>query len=313
MSGINAQAIKELRERTQAGMSDCKSALQEAEGDMEKAVEIILKKGLVKSAKRSGAIAAEGEVRASVSADKRSATLIEVNIQTDFAARNDLFRQFVGDALALAEKAKTPGADLGEEMLGGKKVSDVANELTARIGEKVAVRRWDRVSVGEGKHGVAHAYVHLGGKIGVVLVVETDSEAAVSHPEVVKFVDETAMQIAAMNPLVLRREDVNDELKTKQREIYEAQMREDPKPKPEAAWPKIIEGKLGKWYSEITLLEQESVVVPGNTIDKLRDAAGKAAGAAVTLTRFVRYERGEGLNKGPAGDFAAEVAKMAGG
>jgi elongation factor Ts len=312
MAGINAQAIKELRERTLAGMSDCKSALQEAEGDMEKAVEIILKKGLAKSAKRAGAVAAEGEVRASVSPDKRSATIVEVNIQTDFAARNDLFRQFVGDVLALAEKAEV-GSELGDQALGGKKVTDVANELTARIGEKVAVRRWERVSVPEGKSGLAHAYVHLGGKIGVALAVETDSDAAASHADVVKFVDDTAMQIAAMNPTSLRREDVASDALDKQKEIFEAQMRDDPKPKPQAAWPKIIEGKVNKWFSEIVLLEQESVVTPGQTIDKLREAAAKAAGGSVTITRFVRFERGEGLTKGEKDDFAAEVAKMAGG
>jgi elongation factor Ts len=312
MSGINAQAIKELRERTQAGMSDCKAALQESEGDMEKAVEIILKKGLAKSAKRAGAIATEGEVRASVSPDKRSATVVEVNIQTDFAARNELFKQFVGDVLALAETAAL-GSDLGELSIGGKKVTDVATELTARIGEKVAVRRWERVSVGEGKEGLAHAYVHLGGKIGVVLAIEVGSAEAASHPEVVKFADDTAMHIAAMNPLVLKRDQVSEEMVSKQREIYEAQMREDPKPKPEAAWPKIIDGKLNKWYSEIVLLDQESVVTPGQTVDKLREAAGKAAGTTLTLTRFVRYERGEGLSKGPQADFASEVAKMAGG
>src|SRR5262245_2350030 len=146
MSGVNAQAIKELRERTQAGMSDCKSALTEAEGDMEKAVEIILKKGLAKSAKRAGAVATEGEVRASVSSDKKAATIVEVNIQTDFAAKNDAFRSFVGDVLALAEKA-APGADLSTAKLGDKTVSDAATELTAKIGEKVAVRRWDRAAV----------------------------------------------------------------------------------------------------------------------------------------------------------------------
>src|SRR5262249_34057936 len=166
MSGINAQAIKELRERTQAGMSDCKGALTEAEGDMEKAVEIILKKGLAKSAKRAGAIATEGEVRAAVSHDKRRATMVEVNIQTDFAARNDAFRSFVGEVLAIAEQA-SPGADLGKEMLGGKTLSEVATELTAKIGEKVAVRRWEAALV-TAAHGVAHAYVHLGGKIGVI-------------------------------------------------------------------------------------------------------------------------------------------------
>lgn len=314
MAGINAQAIKELRERTQAGMSDCKSALTEAEGDMEKAVEIILKKGLAKSAKRAGASATEGEVRAVVAADRRSATMVEVNIQTDFAARNDAFRQFVGDVLSAAEKAPE-GADVAQLSIGGKPVADVATELTARIGEKVAVRRWDRVSIPQGKHGVAHAYVHLGGKIGVLVAVEASSQAVAEHPEVQKFVEDTAMQAAAMSPLVLRREEISEELKAKQKEIFEGQLREDPKPKPEAAWPKIIEGKFNKWYSEVALIEQESVEaasrgVTGMTIDKLREAAAKAAGGELTVTRFVRYERGEGIAK-KEDDFAAEVAKMA--
>jgi elongation factor Ts len=313
MSGINAQSIKELRERTQAGMSDCKSALVEAEGDMEKAIAIILKKGLAKSAKRAGAVASEGEVRAAVSGDKRAATVVEVNIQTDFAARNDAFKSFVGDVLAIAVKAPA-GADLSTQPLAGKTVADVANELTAKIGEKIAVRRWDRVEIEKGKHGLAHAYVHLGGKIGVVLGVETESPAAASHADFLKFVDDTAMQIAAMTPLVLKREQVSQDQIAKQKEIFEGQLKEDPKmASKEASWPKIVEGKLNKWYAEVSLLEQESVVTPGQTIDKLREAAAKAAGAGVTITRFVRFQLGEGVDKGPKDDFAAEVAKMAGG
>jgi len=312
MAGINPQAIKELRERTQAGMSDCKNALVEADGDMEKAVEIILKKGLAKSAKRAGAVASEGEVRASISPDKRAATVVEVNIQTDFSARSDEFKNFVGDVLCLAEAAPL-GADLTTSDLRGKKVSDVIVDLTARIGEKVAIRRWDRTEVPAGKSGLAHAYVHLGGKIGVVLALETDSDAVAQHAEVVKFADETAMQIAAMNPVALVREDIADETKAKQKEIFEAQLREDPKPKPESAWPKIIDGKFNKWFSEVTLTEQESVVVPGQTIDKLRQAAEKAAGGTVKIVRFVRFERGEGIEKPQGPDFASEVAKMAGG
>ena len=314
MAGINAQAIKELRERTQAGMSDCKGALAESEGDMEKAVEIILKKGLAKSAKRAGAAASEGEVRAAISSDKRRATIVEVNVQTDFAARNDAFKQFVGDVLGVAEQAPD-GADIGQQQLGGKPIADVATELTARIGEKIVARRWDRVEIPQGKHGIAHAYVHLGGKIGVLLAVETETAEIAAHPEVVKFVDDTAMQIAAMSPVALRREDIGDDAKAKQKEIFEAQLREDPKPKPEAAWPKIIEGKFNKWFSEAVLLEQESVEaasrgLSGLTIDKQRDAAAKAAGGAVTVTRFVRFERGEGIAK-KEDDFASEVAKMA--
>jgi elongation factor Ts len=313
MSAINAQAIKELRERTQAGMSDCKSALVEAEGDMEKAVEIILKKGLAKSAKKAGAVASEGEVRAAVSADKRAATIVEVNIQTDFSARSDEFRAFVGEVLEAAQKAKT-GADLSAETLAsGKTVADTAAALTGKIGEKITTRRWDRVEVPAGKHGLAHSYVHMGGKIGVILALETESDAIAAHAEVQKFADDTAMQIAAMNPLVLERSQVTADQVAKQKEIFEGQLKEDPKTAAkQAQWPKMIEGKVNKWYSEITLLEQESVVTPGQTIDKLREAASKAAGGKVTITRFVRYERGEGIEK-KQDDFAAEVAKMAGG
>ncbi|HSO00722.1 MAG TPA: translation elongation factor Ts, partial [Candidatus Nanopelagicales bacterium] len=229
MAGINAQAIKELRERTQAGMSDCKSALTEAEGDMEKAVEIILKKGLAKSAKKASAAASEGEVRASVSSDRRRATMVEVNIQTDFAARNDAFREFVGEVMAAAERAPL-GADIAQVTLAsGKTIADASTELTARIGEKIAARRWDAIEIPEGKHGAAAAYVHLGGKIGVIIGVETDTAEIAAHPEVQKFLEDTAMQAAAMAPVALRREDIADDVKAKQKEIFEAQLREDPK------------------------------------------------------------------------------------
>jgi elongation factor Ts len=311
MSAVTAQAIKELRERTQAGMSDCKNALVEAEGDMDKAVEIILKKGLAKSAKRASAVATEGEVRAAVSADKRAATMVEVNIQTDFAARNEGFQTFVTDVMQVAVAAKA-GADLYKEPMHGKTVAEVAAELTGKIGEKIDPRRWDRVEIASGKHGITAAYVHLGGKIGVILAVEAESEAVASHPEVAKFAEDTAMQVAAMTPLVLKRSEVAADLVAKQNEIFESQLRDDPKPKPQAAWPKIIEGKLVKWYSEIVLLEQESVVVPGKTIQALCDEAGKAAGGKVQLVQYVRYERGEGLQK-KEDNFAEEVAKMAGG
>lgn len=313
MSGISAQAIKELRERTLAGMSDCKGALVEAEGDMEKAVEIILKKGLAKSAKKAGAVASEGEVRASVSSDKRAATIVEVNLQTDFSARSDQFKEFVGQVLAAASKAPA-GTEAGALDLGGKTATDAAAELTGKIGEKIVARRWDRLEIPQGKHGLAHAYVHLGGKIGVILTLETESDAVAHHAEVHKFADETVMQIAAMNAQVAERAHVSADLIAKQKDIFQAQLQEDPKTAAkEAQWPKMIEGKLNKWYSEVTLLEQESVVVPGSTIEKLREVASKAAGGKVSIARFVRYERGEGIEKGAKDDFAAEVAKMAGG
>ncbi len=309
---VNASAIKELRERTQAGMSDCKAALEEAAGDMDKAVEVILKKGLAKSAKKAGNVAAEGEVKASVASDKRAATIVEVNIQTDFAARNEAFKKFVHDVHALAEKA-VHGTDLHQHKVADKTVGEMAIELTAKIGEKIAVRRWDRVEIGAGKHGVCAAYVHLGGRIGVVIAVEAETAAAASHADVQKFADDCCLQIASMRALVLKRGDVAAADIEKQKEIFQAQLKEDPKTAAkEAQWPKMIEGKVNKWYSESVLLEQESVVTPGQTIDKLREAAGKAAGANVVITRFVRFELGEGIDKGPKDDFASEVAKMAG-
>ncbi len=308
MAGIDVKAIKELRERTQAGMGDCKNALTEADGDIEKAVEIILKKGLAKSAKRAGAIAAEGEVRASVAADNRAATIVEVNIQTDFAARNEQFREFVGQVLTIAEKAPV-GQSLDEQPLGDKTVGETAIELGARLGEKIAARRWDRLAIPFGSQGLCHAYVHMGGKIGVVLAIEAESAEAAEHPDVRKLADDTAMHIAAMNPLALVREDIDEQLVAKQRDIFEGQLREEPKPKPEKIWPQIIEGKLRKWFAEVVLLDQESVVTPGKKFSELFKEVSQTATASVQLRAFLRYEKGEGITK-KEDDFVEDVGKM---
>jgi elongation factor Ts len=296
MANINVQAIKELRERTQAGMGDCKTALVEADGDMDKAVEIILKKGLAKSAKRAGAIAAEGEVRAVVAADGRSGVIVEVNCQTDFSARNELFTKYVAQVVEVA--LRTPkGAVLEEQKVEGKTLADIGIEIGAKLGEKVAVRRWDRLDLGSGKHGLCHAYVHMGGKIAALLVLECETEEAAKHPEVLKFVDDTAMHVAATGPIALRREQIAEDDAKKQREIFEAQLREDPKPKPEKMWPKILDGKIDKWFAEVVLLEQDSVVVAGKKVEALRKDAATAAAAGIALTGFARFERGEGLAK----------------
>jgi len=312
MAEITAQLVKELRERTQAGMADCKNALVEATGDMEKAVEIILKKGLAKSAKRAGAVATEGEVRAAIAPDAKSGVLVEVNIQTDFAARNDKFKTFVGEVTTVAAGAKS-GANLDEMKYpgGDKTVAAVRDELIAQIGEKISVRRWVKLDLAS-PAGAVHSYVHLGGKIGVLLEVAAESAAVASHSEFKKFIDDASMQIAAMNPLYIARGEIPKAAIEKQREIYAAQLREEAKPKPEQAWPKIIEGKLNKWYSEVCLIEQESVIVPGSSIDQVRAKTAKESGGNIELVRFVRFERGEGIEK-KADDFAAEVAKMAGG
>ena len=207
MAEVTASLIKELRERTQAPMSDCKSALVETAGDMDKAIEIILKKGLAKSAKRAGAAATEGEVRAEVWNEGKSGVIVEVNIQTDFAARNEQFKQFVGEVLTAVEVAPH-GTDAHTLPIAGKTVAEMATELTGKIGEKIHVRRWSRVEVAQGKHGIAHAYVHLGGKIGVVLTLETGTEEAAKSPLVSELADDLAMHIAATGPVALRRDEI---------------------------------------------------------------------------------------------------------
>lgn len=289
------QLIKELRERTQAGMADCKSALEEAGDDMEKAVEVILKRGQAKSAKRAGRVASEGEVRAEVFDGGRSAAICEVNIETDFSSRNDRFKSLV-DKVAAAVKQTEPGQDLAKLVFEGKSLEEHAHELTAIIGEKITMRRYDRLEIPAGKHGICAAYVHMGGKIGVIISLEAETQTAAGHEAVHTFAEETAMQIAAMQPIVLKREDLSQADVDKQRGIFEAQMREEANPKPEKVWPKIIEGKLAKWFSDVVLLEQESAQHK-KKIEELRKEASKAAGASIAITGFVRYELGEGIEK----------------
>lgn len=310
MTQVSMQHVKELRDRTQAGLNDCRGALVEAAGDLEKAVEIILKKGLAKSAKRAGAIATEGLVVARVAPDQKSAVLVEVNIQTDFAARNEEFIRFANAAAEAAASAKA-GADLGAQPLpnGSGTVEDARQALVGKLGENITVRRWDRVAIdGPGK---VHAYVHLGGKIGVLLAVRAGSAAAADAAPFEKFLDETAMQIAAMSPLYLSPSEVPAEAKRKQTEIFAAQLAEEGKP--EQARPKIVEGKLAKWLKEVCLLEQQSVLEAEKTVDDLRRSLSVGLGADIALTRFVRFQCGEGLEKPTGDDFATEVARMAGG
>lgn len=299
---VSMQLVKELRDRTQAGLSDCKSALAEAEGDMEKAVEVILKKGLAKSAKRAGAVATEGVVTARVAADGQSGVIVEVNIQTDFAARNPDFLAFVEAVLAVAEKTPADGDLLAAEYPGGGTVEDARAALVGRLGENITVRRFGKLTV---ENGLVHSYIHMGGKVGALLAIEAKAEA---RGDALKaFADNTAMHIAAMSPRYLTDSEVSADDKAKQIEIFEAQLREEGKP--EAAWPKIIEGKVQKWMKEICLLDQVSVIDSEKTVRQLEDEISKALGG-VTLKAFLRYERGEGIEK-KQDDFAAEAQRLA--
>jgi elongation factor Ts len=299
---VTMQQIKELRDRTQAGLNDCKVALSETEGDMEKAVEAILKKGLAKSAKRAGAVAAEGVVVAKVANDNLSGVIVEVNIQTDFAARNPDFNAFVEKVVEAAMVAKA-GADLSAEPFPGGEgsIEDNRQALVGRLGENITVRRWERVELGS---GLVHAYNHMGGKVGALLAVQTDNVG----DAVKKFADDTAMHIAAMAPRFLTPADVVQSEKDSQAAIFDGQLAEEGKP--EAVRPKIIEGKLNKWLKEICLLEQASVVDSEKTIKEQLRELSKSIGADVAVAGFFRFERGEGIDKAKD-DFAEEAQRMA--
>jgi elongation factor Ts len=306
MTQVNMQQVKELRDRTQAGLNDCRSALIEASGDMDKAVDIILKKGLAKSAKRAGAVASEGEVAAAVARDRKSGVLVEVNIQTDFAARNQEFKTFVKNVVDLASTLPAE-TELSARPYpaGGGSVEEVRQALVGKLGENITLRRWAKLSADS---GLVHSYVHMGGKIGVLLALELGDPSKAATPAALKFADDTAMQIAAMAPVYLAMKDIADDVRAKQVEIFGAQLAEEGKP--EAARPKIIEGKISKWAKEICLLEQMSVLETEKRIDQIRGEVAKELGCELTIASFVRYQLGEGIEKKKGDDFAAEVMKM---
>jgi elongation factor Ts len=307
MADIKASMVKELRERTQAGMNDCKNALVECDGDMEKAVEAILKKGIVKAAARAGRVAAEGEVATWISPDGKRGVIVEVNSQTDFVSRGDDFKNFVKAVVDVAIKAPA-GSDLGAQRYPGtdKTVDVVRQELVAKTGENCVVRRWAALEAKEA-NGLVISYVHAGGKLAVLVHAAGPGPKS---PELVAFVDNVAMQVAAMNPMVVSKSEITKPTVDKQNEIFAAQLKEEGKP--EQAWPKILEGKLTKWFTEVTLLGQDNVWdPPAGTVDKIRLELGKKLGGDVHIQAFVRFSLGEGIERAKE-DLAAEVAKTIG-
>jgi elongation factor Ts len=348
MAAITPAMIKELRERTSAGMSDCKNALVEAEGDLEKAVEVILKKGIVKAAARAGKVATEGEVATTVTSDGKKGVIVEINCQTDFVARGDDFKTFVKNVLEVASKS-AKGADLGAQTYPGsdKTIDVIRQEMVGRIGENIVVRRWDALEA-KNDNQVVTSYVHMGGKLAVVVAIEAPAGKR-GDADFKTFVENIAMQIAAMSPLVVQKDQLSEADVAKQRDIYVAQMKEEqdgikaqvaelegmsPEQrkeaadndaqfeaalkklkaglKPEAMWSKICEGKVTKWFTEVTLLGQEAVWDPtAGNIEKVRTELGKKLGGEVKIDRFVRFGLGEGIEK-KTEDLAAEVAKTIG-
>ncbi len=302
MAKASVQEIKDLMKATGVGMMDCKKALEEADGDTEKAIVILREKGLATQAKKSGRVAAEGIVTSVV--EGNVGAVVEVNIETDFAANNEEFKAFVA-AVAKTVIEKDP-ADLDALKAatisgGSKSVEETLQDLFIKIRENMVIRRFKRME------GVLVPYVHGGGSIGVMVKMDTDLPADKAF-EVGK---NCALQVAAMNPPYLNREAVPAEVIDKEKEIMMAQMAEDPKManKPEQVRAKIVEGKVGKYYTENCLLEQAYVKDDKMSVQKYIDAAAKELGGKIAITEYVRYERGEGIEK-KADDFASEVENM---
>jgi len=308
VAAITAALVKELREMTGAGMMDCKKALTATEGDMEKAVEFLREKGLAAAAKKAGRIAAEGLVTAKVEGKK--AVLVEVNSETDFVAKNAEFQQYVSD---VADQVMKSEAATIEELLAEKWLLDptltVEQELSekvARIGEKLSIRRFAKIDT----DGAVVAYIHGGGRIGVL--VEADTDAA-DKPEVAEALKNVAMQIAALRPQYVSRADVPGDFIEKETEILKAQIMNDPKEaaKPEKVIAGMIQGRIAKELKEFCLTDQVYVRAEDGkqTVGQYLAQVAKAAGAKLSIKNFVRFETGEGIEKKEE-DFAAEVAKQ---
>lgn len=303
---VTAKMVKELREMTGAGMMDCKKALTETDGDMDAAVEFLRKNGEAKAVKKAGRIAAEGIVMAEVRDDK-TAAVVEVNSETDFVAKNAEFQAFVKNvvAQAIATEAKDMDAFLAEAWVedGSKTVQDALNEKISIIGEKLSIRRFEKVST----EGCVVSYIHGGGRIGVLVEADTD----VVNDEIRTCLKNVAMQVAAMSPKYVSREDVDQDYLEHEKEILLAQAKNEnaqsAKPKPDNIIEKMITGRLNKELKEICLLDQVYVQDSDLSVAKYVEKVAKENGANVTVKNFIRFETGEGLEKKNE-DFAAEVA-----
>ena len=311
MAAISASMIKELREMTGAGMSDCKKALTESDGDMDGAVTWLKENGLAKAAKKAGRIAAEGIVCVNVSDDAKSASIVEVNSETDFVAKNEKFQTFVASVAkqALASTAADMDAFLAEPWIedGSVTVDENLKSMIATIGENMNIRRFEKI---EEPNGVIVPYIHAGGKIGVLVKAATSASA----DQVTECLKNVAMQVAAMSPKFLTTDDISEEYKAQELETLKAQAKNDPKnaSKPDNIIEKMVTGRLNKELKEVCLTEQIYVKAENKeNVGAYVAAVAKELGTDITLTGFIRFETGEGLEKKQE-DFAAEVAAQIG-
>ena len=301
---ITAKDVAELRAKTGIGMMECKKALTEANGDMDEAIKLLREKGMAVADKKASRIAAEGVV--SIYAEGTKTAMIEVNSETDFVAKNAAFQEFVNGLLKTIIETGVADVDalLAAKFTGeDRTVDEVLKEQIFKIGEKLTIRRFVVVD------GISSSYVHGGGTIGVIVTGET----ATDNDDVHAILKNVALQIAAMEPQYLNRNEVPASVVEEEKGIILEQMKNDPKMagKPEKVLDGIVMGKIGKFYSKVCLLEQEYVKDEAMTVEKYVAAAAKEAGVALTVKGFVIYKKGEGLQKREE-NFAEEIAKLTG-
>ena len=310
MAAVTAAMVKELREMTGAGMMDCKKALAATDGDMDKAVEFLREKGLAGAAKKAGRIAAEGIVVTDITADEKTAVVVEVNAETDFVAKNEKFRNYAADVAAQALKSEAANMD---EFMAEKwekdptlTVKEALSSQISIIGENMNIRRYEKVSV---ENGFVASYIHAGGKIGVLVAVDTD----VVNDEIKEMAKNVAMQAAALKPLYTSRDEVDADYIAKEKEILTAAARNEKPDAPDKIIEGMVMGRVNKELKEICLLDQVYVKAEDGkqSVGKYVESVAKANNAKVKIVKFVRYETGEGMAKKEE-NFAEEVAKQMG-
>lgn len=308
---FTAADVKKLRETTNVGMMDCKKALQEAEGDFDKAVELLREKGLAKAAKKAGRIAAEGVVCARVCDECGISAIVEVNSETDFVAKNVDFQKFVSDVAGVVMQENPADVEaLKACMLGDVTVEAALQDKIVTIGENIQIRRFARYEADTANI----CYNHMGGVIGVMVGLTVSDSIDKANATLVELGKDIGMQAAAMRPLFMDKSEVDADTLDKEREILMAQAIEEnktaAKPKPEQIIVKMVEGRVGKYYEENCLLQQTFVKDNKATVEQHIAAVAKELGGEIKLTKYVRFEKGEGIEK-KVDDFAAEVASMA--
>jgi elongation factor Ts len=291
---ISAAAVKELREKTGVGMMDCKKALQEAEGDLKRATDILRERGIAKAVKRAERATKEGRIQAGIRPDKRVGSIVEVNIETDFAARNEKFGELVNVVCQTALDCKCNSLDdiLAAKPANGAAVNveTLVTDAIGVIGENMSVRHCKTFEIAKEGFGFVHSYIHPPGKVGVLVELVCENQAVAAHAKTAELAHEICLQAAFSNPVSLDALSISPELIASEREVYRNQTLQEGKP--EKMVDKIVDGRIKAFFKEVCLLEQMYVKDDKKSITDLVNESSKAAGGKIEVTRFVRYELG---------------------